>query len=360
MNSDRMIKTFCELVKIPSESPDDKEFIAYMEKLLNKEGGKTHIDSFGNLIAKFPAKNSQSKESVLFCCHGDTVKPGKNIKPVVDKGKGIIHSDGTTILAADDKAGIAEVLEMLRSAKKHPPLEIVIARCEEITPSGVEYLDYSLIDSKTGYVVDFDTPDEVIIGGPTYLVFHVKYKGKAAHAGMAPEKGISGVQCAAEAIANLKLGRIDELSTANVGVVKGGINMNSVPEEAEIWAECRSIDDNRASIISKEMKKIFQDAADKYGAKVEIEETASLKAYTIPKDSKVVKAAVEAIKKNGLKEDVKYTAGGTDATHFNHAGIETAVLGIGARKMHSTEEYAIISEMEKTASILITLVEDLA
>lgn len=360
MNKDRMIKTFCELVKIPSESPNDKEFVAYMEKLLSKEGAKTYVDDFGNLIAKFAAKGSNSKESILFCCHADTVKPGKGIKPIVDHKNDRIHSDGNTILAADDKAGIAEVLEMIRSAKKHPPLEIVIARCEEVTPSGVEFLEYPKLDSKIGYVVDFDTPDEVIIGGPTYIVFNVKYKGRSAHAGMAPERGISGVQCAAEAIANLKLGRIDDLSTANVGVVKGGININSIPETAEIWAECRSIDDSKAMSMAEEMRRIFQDAAKKYGAEVEIETTTSLKAYTIPKDSKVVKAAAEAIRKNGLKEDVKYTAGGTDATHFNHGGIQTAVLGIGARKMHSTEEYAVISEMEKTANILITLVEDLA
>ncbi len=360
MNTDRMIKTFCELVKIPSESPNDKEFVSYMEKLLKEEGATTVVDAFGNLIAKFTAKNSQSKESILFCCHADTVKPGKNIKPVIDTQKGIIRSDGTTILAADDKAGIAEVLEMIRCAKKHPPLEVVIARCEEITPSGVEHLDYSLIDSKMGYVIDFDTPDEVIIGGPTYMVFNVKYMGKSAHSGMAPEKGISAVQCAAEAILNLKLGRIDELSTANVGVVNGGINMNSIPGEAEIWAECRSIDDKKALAMSEEMKKVFENAAKKYGAKVVVTVTRSLTAYTISKDAKVVNAAVEAIRKNGLKEDVKYTAGGTDATHFNLAGVETAVLGVGARKMHSTEEYAVISEMEKTASILITLVEDFA
>jgi len=360
MDKERLINTFCDLVKIPSESPDDKDFILHMEKIFAKEGAKTTIDDFGNLIAKLPAKNSKSTESLFFCCHGDTVKPGKNIKPIIDKKTDRIHSDGTTILAADDKAGIAEVLEMVRSAKKHPPLEIVIARCEEVSPSGVEFLDYSKLESKIGYVVDFDTPEEVIIGGPTYIVFNVKYKGRSAHAGMAPEKGISGVQCAAEAISNLKLGRIDDLSTANVGVVKGGINMNSIPESSEIWAECRSIDDKRAWEIAEEMKKIFKAAADKFGAQVEIDVNTSLTAYTIPKDAKVVKIAVEAIRKNGLKEDVKYTAGGTDATHINHSGIQSAVLGVGARKMHSTEEYAIISEMEKTANILITIVEDLA
>ncbi|MFH1223749.1 MAG: M20/M25/M40 family metallo-hydrolase [Pseudomonadota bacterium] len=358
MDKERLIKTFCELVKIPSESPDDKEFISYMEKLLQKEGANTIKDDFGNLVAKFPAKNSSSKESVLFCCHGDTVKPGKGIEPIVEEK--VIRSNGSTILAGDDKAGIAEVLEMLRSAKKHPPIEFLIARCEEITPSGVEALDYSLIDSKFGYVIDMDTPDEVIVGGPTYVVFNVKYKGRSAHAGMCPEKGISAIQVLSDAICNLRLGKIDEETTANVGVVKGGLSMNSVPEDSEILAECRSLDDKKALKLAEEMKAVFKKSADKFGATVDIDVQTSLKAYSIPKDSKVVKIAVEAIRKNGLKEDVKSITGGSDATHLNHAGLQVAALGIGGRKMHSTDEFIVIDEMVSLTRIITTLVEDLA
>jgi len=356
----RLIKTFCELVRIPSVSPDDKEFIAYMEKLLKKEGAKsTTIDTFGNLIARFDAKNSSSKDAVLFSCHGDTVSPGIGIEPVVEEK--VIRSKGDTILGGDDKGGIAEIVEMLRSAKKHPPLEIVITRCEEIVPAGAEMLDYSLLKSKMGYVIDMDAPSDVIIGGPTAFFVTVKFKGKPAHAGVYPEKGISAIQVLAEAISNLKLGRLDEGSTANVGVVKGGTASNVIPEDAELEVECRSLDDKKAREILKEMKTVFNNAAKKFGAGVEIKEETALVAYSIPKDSKVVQITINAMKKNGIKEDVKSMAGGTDATHINLQGkIPTVVLGIGGRMYHSTDEYIVIDEMVAVANVITTIVEDLA
>lgn len=358
MDKERLINTFCELVKIPSESPNDKEFIAYLEDLFKKEGAKTVKDTFGNLVARFDAKGSSSKEPVMFCCHADTVSPGIGIEPVVEEK--VIRSKGETILGGDDKAGIAEIIEMLRSAKKHPPLEILITRCEELAPAGAEFFDYSLLKSKMGYVIDMDTPSDVIIGGPTAIFFKIKYKGRSAHAGAEPEKGISAVQAAAEAISNLRLGKIDSETTSNVGVVKGGLNMNSIPEDAEIEAECRSLNDKKAWELVDEMKNVFKKAAEKFGAQVEIEAITALEAYSIPKDSKVVQSVVNAIRKNGLKEDVKSIAGGTDATHLNHKGIQTAALGIGGRMMHSTEEYVVIDEMFALSKIITTLVEDLA
>jgi tripeptide aminopeptidase len=358
MDRDRLIKTFCDLVKIPSESPDDKEFIAYLEELFKKEGAKTAKDDFGNLVASFDAKGSSSKETVMFCCHGDTVKPGIGIRPIVEEK--VIRSSGDTILGGDDKAGIAEIIEMLRSAKKHPPIEVLITRCEEIAPAGAEFLDYSLIKSKMGYVLDMDTPSDVITGGPTCTFFKIKFKGRPAHAGVSPEKGVSAIQAACEAIANLRLGRIDEETTANVGVIKGGLSMNIIPEDVEMEAECRSLNDKKAKELLTEMKNTLKKAAEKFGAQVHIEETQALEAYSIPKDSKVVQLAVNAMNKNGVKPDIKAIAGGTDATHINHHGIQTAVLGTGARMMHSTEEYVVIDELIDLTKIITTIVEDLA
>jgi tripeptide aminopeptidase len=360
LDTKRLVNTFCEFVKIPSESPEDKEFVAYMEDLLKKEGAKTQKDEFGNLLARFEAKNSDKTEPVLFCCHADTVKPGIGIEPVVDWDKGIIKSKGETILGADDKAGIAEVLEMIRTVDKRPPIEFLIVRCEEISPGGAENLDFGMIKSKMGYVLDMDTPEEVVIGGPSYLVINVKYKGKSAHAGMCPEQGISAIQTACLAISKLQLGRIDEGSTANVGIVKGGQNMNSIPENVEISAECRSLDHKKANSICQNMVKIFQDAATATGAKVDVEIFTSLEAYSIPEDSTVVKLAAKAVEKIGLKPDVKAIAGGTDATHLNHHGIQTAVLGIGAHQMHSTDEFALIDQMLASTKIISGIVEDLA
>ncbi len=360
MNTERLISTFCELVKIPSESPDDKEFISYVEKFLKIEGSKTKIDAYGNLIVKFKAKNSTNKTPIAFCCHADTVKPGRNIKPIVDLEKGIIKSDGTTILGADDKAGIAELIEMIRAAEKHPPIEIIITRCEEIGSLGAKNLDFSLLSSKAAYVLDMDSPDELVVGEATHIHIDVTYTGKSAHSGVEPENGLSSILTAVEALHKMKLGRLDEESTSNVGVFQGGEARNIIPEQTKLQAECRSLDHKKALKIADEMESIFLASAKESGAKVDIVRDIVSSGYRIDKDDEVVKLYASALKKNGIEPDIKNITAGTDAALFNEKGVKAVVVGIGCRKIHSKEEYAIISEMEVATKTLISLVEGLA
>ena len=219
--SQRLIDQFIEMVKIPSESGNEKEMIEYLDKEFQKLGAQTTIDNYGNLIAKIDAKGCEGKEPILLSCHADTVKPGLGINPVIEND--VIKSDGTTILGADDKAGIAEMLEALRTAEIHPPIEIAISRQEEIGLLGVKNMDYNLISAKQGFLLDNDTLDTIVIGGPSYFAIDVEVTGKAAHAGMEPEKGINAIFAASKAISQLNLGRLDHETTANVGVINGGI-----------------------------------------------------------------------------------------------------------------------------------------
>lgn len=360
MNTERLISTFCELVKIPSESPDDKEFISYVEKFLKIEAAATKLDSYGNLIIKVKEKNSKNKEPIAFCCHADTVKPGRNIKPIVDRVAGIIKSDGTTILGADDKAGIAEIIEMVRASEKHPPIEIILTRCEEIGSLGAKNLDFSLIQSKNAYVLDMDAPEELVIGEATHIHIDVTYTGKSAHSGVEPENGKSSILAAVYALHRMKLGRLDARSTSNVGMIQGGEARNSIPEVTKLMAECRSLDHQNAYKIADEMESIFNAAAKETGTKVEIVRSIVSKGYEIPRDSKIVKVYAEALEKNGVKPEVQLITAGTDAALFNEKGVNAVVVGIGCRKIHSKEEYAIISEMEQATRALISLVEGLA
>jgi tripeptide aminopeptidase len=358
MDTERLIGTFRELVKIPSESPNDQEFITYMEKFFKMEGGKAKKDAYGNLIVKFPAKNSKNTTTVGFACHADTVKPGIGIKPIVDGD--VIKSDGTTILAADDKAGIAEIIEMLRCATKHPPIEVVLCRCEEIGSLGSVNLDYSMLDSKFAYVLDTEEIDQLVVGGPTYITLDVHYTGKPAHAGMAPEKGISSILAASKAISRLKLGKLDNDMTANVGTIQGGEVRNGVPEHTTIMAECRALEHERGVKLASEMEEIFRQAAKEVGTEVKIETKVALKAYYLEPQSDVVKLVHRALTKHDVKVKTAVIKGGTDAAHFNSHGIPTAVIGIGCRDIHSCNEYLIIKEAETMTNVLIDIVEGLA
>ena len=358
INVDRLVSTFCELVKVPSESPNDKEFISHLESLFKMLGAKTAKDSYGNLIAKFNAKNSKNTTPVAFAVHADTVKPGIGIDPFVDGGK--IRSKGDTILGCDDKGGIAEIIEMIRTAEKYPPLEIIATRCEEIGCFGSVNLDYSMINSKIAYVLDGEEIDDITVGGPTIICMDVDYKGKSSHAGMAPEKGISSIVAAAKAVSRLKLGKLDEETTANVGVFQGGEIRNGIPEKTNILAECRCMIHEKGMKVADEMEKIFKEAAKENGTEITVNRELSLKAYYLSEDLPVVKMAISALKENGVKPKVVTVRGGSDATHLNSHGINAAVLGIGVREAHTSDEYAIIDEMTTMTRVIKTIVEGLA
>ena len=353
MSIDRMVNQFMEMVQIPSESGNEAAMMDYLEREFKKLDAEVGKDDYGNLIAKLPAKGCRGKDPILLSCHADTVKPGVGIEPVLENG--IIRSKGETILGADDKAGIAEMLEALRIAEVRPPVEVAISRQEEVGLLGVKNLDFSRISAKRGYLLDNDTLDTIVIGGPSYFAIDVDVKGKSAHAGMEPEKGINAIQAVAKAIAALRLGRLDHETTANVGVIKGGIIRNGVPDSAEFLAECRSLTHRKAQELAEEMEKIIREQVESLGAVAEIEINNLCKAVSIPEDSPTVQLSQNALKAVGIDARTTFITGFTDASIYNNMGIEMAVVGIGARLEHSTEEHIYVADMEKALGMIVEI-----
>lgn len=351
--SERMINQFMEMVKIDSESGNEAKMIDYLFAEFKTLGGEPQKDSYGNLIVKFPAKGCEGKDPILLSCHADTVKPGIGIEPIITEG--IIKSKGNTILGADDKAGIAELLEALRVAEVHPPLEIAISREEEVGLLGVKNLDYSLLSAKKGFLLDNDTLDTIIIGGPSYYILDVNIKGKSAHAGMEPEKGISAILAASKAIASLRLGRLDHETTANVGVISGGVIRNGVPDSTTFLAECRSLNHEKAEKLANEMVEIITNEVQAFGAEVQINVENLCKAVDIPDNSETVEISKKALKSVGVDATTTFMTGFTDASIYNNKGIEVAVVGIGAQLEHSTEEFIKIEDMEKALKMILEI-----
>ena len=351
--SERMIKQFMEMVQIDSESGYESEMIDYLLEEFTKLGGKTVKDNYGNLVAKFPAKGCSGKEPIMLSCHADTVQPGKGIKPVLNDG--VIRSEGDTILGADDKAGIAEMLEALRIAEIHPPIEVAISRQEEVGLLGVKNLDYSLLSAKKGFLLDNDTLNTIVIGGPSYFAIDVQIKGKSAHAGMEPEKGINAIHAASRAISALKLGRLAPDTTANVGVIKGGLIRNGVPDDCTFLAECRSLDHDKGQALADEMVKTIQTEVEKFGAEVDIKVDNLCRAVDIPEDSATVEISKQALKTVGIEAETTFITGFTDASIYNNRGIEVAIVGIGAQLEHSTEEHIRVEDMEKALKMIVEI-----
>jgi len=353
-----IVDLFCSLVAIDSESGEEERFIAHLAEVLERElGAETETDPYGNLIGRIAAKGSNAGPIVL-AAHADTVKPGKGIDPVVEDG--VIRSSGETILGADDKAGIAEIIAAVKAAKRHPPLEIVITRGEEVGLLGARNLDLNRVKSKRAFIVDGEELNEVIIGGPTHISFDVTIIGRAAHAGMEPEKGISAIRVAAEAIANLREGRIDEETTANIGIIEGGLIRNGVPERATVKGECRSLNHEKALKHLRSIRTAFEEAAKRMRATLEFEERIEYEAFSLPEDAEIVRIAREAIGSTGLSPKAKVVTGGTDALILANRGLEAVVLGFGGSNAHSTSEQITIADLKKGSEIIANLIESLA
>ena len=347
----RLVEMFCEMVRINSESGEEARFINYLKDLLEKElAASCELDAYGNLIAHVPAKASEKTERILLCAHADTVRPGRGIEPILEDG--VIRSAGETILGADDKAGIAEIIEAVRTAKKHLPVEIVITRQEETGLLGAKNLDISVLEAKQGFVVDFHKLNAIVVGGPTYIAIDIDIRGKGAHAGMEPEKGISAIRVAANALVTMPEGRIDKETTANVGTIHGGTIRNGVPEKVTIQAECRSLNHEKCVRQAEVMQRAFEEAAKKAGAKVDVQLKADLHATRIPENAPAVSLAKKAITAAGLEPELQVINGGTDALVLSERGIKSVVIGLGGQGAHTTEECIAISDMEKATEII--------
>jgi len=353
-----VVELFCEMVRIDSESGNESRFVRYASELLASEFGATcELDDYGNLIAHIDEKDSDAAP-VGLCAHADTVKPGIGIEPVVEAG--VVRSAGETILAADDKAGLAEILEAIRTAEKHPPVDVILTLGEEVGLLGSTNLDVSKVRAKMAFVVDGEYLQDVVIGGPTHILFDITVVGRAAHAGMEPEKGISAIRVAADAIGRMPEGRIDHETTANIGTIEGGMIRNGVPERCVLKAECRSLNHEKALEQARAMREAFELATQDAGAQLEFNETIAYEATSISESAPVVAAALSAVRAAGVEPVAKTITGGTDALILCNRGIDSVVLGTGVRDAHATSEHITVKDLETASSILRNLLESLA
>lgn len=347
VNRERFLADFLELVRIPSPSGREREVAQVVKSKLEKLGLTVSEDNAGgkfggeqgNLIVKVPG-TLESVPPILFNAHLDTVVPCDNVNPILEGDK--VRSDGRTILGADNKAGVCALLEFIRVLKEdkiqHGPLEIVFTVAEETGLNGAKYLDYSLINSKVGFVLDSGPPvNKVIVKAPSQKNLRAVIKGKAAHAGVSPEKGVNAIQLAARAIAAMRLGRIDSETTANIGVIKGGLATNIVPEEVEILGEARSHEQRKLDEQIAHMVTLLEREAQKGGGKAEVEVKEVYRSFNITENDLPAKILKTALEKMGLKPQWETTGGGSDANIFNERGIKCVLICCGEESPHSPE-----------------------
>ena len=354
---DRVLNTFLQLVRIDSETYHEGAVVDYVCETARGSGFESYVDNAGkaiggeagNVYIKIPASGVDAPP-IIFCAHLDTVSPGRDIEPVV-RGDRVI-SGGETVLGADCKAGVAVIIELMRlSAEgglKHGPLELILTVAEEKQLQGVRHLEWGRIEAHHAYVLDgAGGVGEVINSSPTQDNLEFVFNGKAAHAGVEPEKGTNAIYGAAWAVSLMHLGRIDSETTANIGVIEGGRAVNIVPDRVVVQGEVRSLDLKKLEEQRKSMMRAAMEAEASVGVGVEVKVERVYDGYLIEPKDPLILLASEAGKAMGIKIEVKNSGGGSDANFLNGQGIKSVVLSMGVREPHTTHEYLDIQELHK-------------
>lgn len=365
IDAGRLRSHFLELVRIDSLSRREGAIAERLARELRELGAEVEFDDagtavggeVGNLIAHVPG--TADAPPLLLCAHMDTVEPGIGVKPVVEDD--VIRSDGTTVLGGDDKSGVAIIYECLRVCRErglsYPPLEIVLTICEEVGLLGACNLDMKRLRAARGIVFDSDAVGFVFTRAPGSNVLEIVVRGRAAHAGMAPEQGVSAIRVAAEAIAAMRLGRLDDETTANIGTITGGRAINIIPDEVRLRGEARSHDRTKLEAQCRHMQACFEEATARHpGAEVDVRVEPLYSAMAVADDAPIMRLLRAAAARTGREVTSAGMGGGCDANVLNQRGLEVVNLGTGMREIHTTKEWLKVSDMVAAAEVTLAAI----
>jgi tripeptide aminopeptidase len=367
INQERVVDIFLELARQNTPSKSEKAASELAKLRLESLGFECRWDdagdavegNVGNLIA-FKKGTVSDAPPIFFSAHFDTVEATPGLEPIIDGD--IIKSGGDTILGADDKCGLAAILEAMHQLHEknipHGDIQLLLTICEEIGLLGATHMKPADIVAKYGFVLDSGPPiGAFVYSAPTQNTFEVFIHGKASHAGAAPEDGISAIRIAALAISRMKLGRIDPDTTANVGVIRGGNATNIITPEVYLKCEARSRKPERLEKQMAHMQETFQTAAAELGGTCEMRVQRSYDGYELKMDNPVLKISERATQAIGLDFVLRVSGGGADANVFNKNGIPTTVIGCGMQNIHRHDEFVRISDMVKSAELVVSITQ---
>jgi tripeptide aminopeptidase len=364
---ERMLNNLTEMIRIDSETFSEGEMTAYLQKWfadrgyapVRDEAGKTCGSNGDNVVVHIPG--TMPGEPICFNAHQDTVKPGKGIRPVLEGD--ILKSDGTTILGADCKAGIAILLEALENLREknipHRDLYYLFTIGEEIGQTGAHAVTKELVPCRSVFPLDdAGKPHSIDVLGPCCWGVTATFRGKAAHASINPEKGVSAIQMMAEAVAKIPLGRVDENTRANIGLVSGGRSNGIVPEEAEFSGSVYGFDEESPRRHIERMRAICEETADRYGGTVSFHAEKRIPLYKQEQDWFIFQCCRDAYRKEGIEPELTVSGGAGDCNVLNELGYECGGLATGMHNCHGLDEYLDLTEWELAYRIVMRMMTD--
>lgn len=360
----RVLQTFLEAVRIDSPAGDEARFAQWCAERLRALGFSVRFDTTGpvsgsdsgNLIADLPG--SAEGTVVVLCAHMDTVQPGVGIEPVV--ADGIVRSAGDTVLGADDKAGIAAILEAMQRIAEGgivtAPVRVLLTTGEELGLQGAKAISPDDCTGDACLVLDAHEPVGGIVGAaPTQYTFRAEFTGLAAHAGVEPEKGRSALVMAANAVSAMRLGRLDPETTANVGEIRGGGATNVITASCVIRGECRSLDPDKAEAVRAEMDEAMRKAALAGGGTVDVTWKMEYAGFRFAADDPLVVLVSDACRDIGVTPHVFETGGGSDANVLTAKGLPSIVISCGMTDVHSTSESIAVADLAALSDLLVAV-----
>ena len=364
----RLLDHFLELCAVPSPSGRERAVADRVGVYLTELGLDWDEDDAaarlegdtGNIYCRLPATNGGGTP-IFLCAHTDTVPPDAAIEPVIGED-GIVRNAGGTILGSDNKAAVAVMLEAARRIVEervpHAGVELLFTPQEEVSLRGADAFDHTRLVATTGYVYDQGAPiGEIVLGSPHARLLDFRFHGRAAHAGMWPEEGRSAIAAASRAIADFRLGRVDEETSANVGVITGGTARNVVPEWCSFTAEVRSHDERKAIELVREMLESAAFAASLAECEVESEVRPSFPGYRFKESDAPVRMAATALERAGFEPSYALSGGGADANVFNARGLSCVNLANGMMEIHTPDEHIAVADLEAMVEVTLALVE---
>jgi len=362
-----VVDLFTELAAVPSPPGEERAVADLVARYLRDLGltvdeddaGEKVDSTIGNLYSRVEPTHG-SGTPIFLCAHLDTVPPEGPIEPVIEDG--VVRNAGGTILGADDKSAVAAMLEGMRRVlaenRSHGGIELLFTPKEEVGLLGAAAFDHARLRARVGFVYDQAAPiGDVVLGAPYSQAMEVRFHGRAAHSGMYPEEGRSAIAAAAGAIADLRLGRIDDETTANVGLIEGGTAANIIPEWCTLTAEARSHDERKLTELVQEMLDAFSFAAGLEDCEVETKVSKSYRGYRFRRDDQVVRIAHGALERAGYAASYGLSGGAADANVFNERGLACLNLGNGMQDIHTPDERITVEDLEGMVEVTLALVD---
>jgi tripeptide aminopeptidase len=362
----RLIDSFLRLVRIKSPSGEEKEIVEHVREILSGIGlevdiddsGKKYGSNSGNLTAFLKGDNPEMMP-IFIGAHLDTVILNGEVIPYIDDGI-IRNKNSKCILGGDDKVAVAAIIEVLRSIVENNietgDIYIVFTISEEIGVVGAKYVNMNKVGAEYGFVFDAHGDIGTIYNKAPYQnSIDAEFIGKAAHAGIEPEKGINSIKAAAIAISNIRFGRLDQETTTNIGKINGGVARNIVPENTKVILEARSLEETRLEEVTKEMISSLKRASSDIGCKLKYKLVREYDGFNIGPEEIPLKIAFNAIKKIGIDPVVASSGGGSDINVFNSKGKRAVNLSSGMEDVHTNTEYVKISQLEKLAQLIFEI-----